>query len=104
MTDETPDSLRAVLAALQPEIRQMLAEDLPVDLQRCRDGFAAARWGELREYVHRIKGTASFCRLEGLKGVCVRIEENLAADIPPPATDMEELTREVARVVGALES
>jgi HPt (histidine-containing phosphotransfer) domain-containing protein len=94
--------LSAALAALQPEIRQMLAEDLPVDLQRCRDAFAATHWGELREYVHRIKGTASFCRLDDLKMVCTRIEEGLAADVPPPTIDVEELTRQASRVVAAL--
>ncbi|HEY3644697.1 MAG TPA: Hpt domain-containing protein [Gammaproteobacteria bacterium] len=94
--------LGSALAALQPEIRQMLAEDLPVDLQRCRDAFAANRWGELREYVHRIKGTASFCRLEDVKWICMRIEEGLAADIPPPPADMDELARQADRVVAAL--
>ena len=101
MTQDDGD-LRAALAALQPEIRQMLAEDLPVDLQRCQDAFAATRWGELREYVHRIKGTASFCRLEDLKRVCLRIEEGLAADIPPPVSDMDELAQAAMQVVAAL--
>ena len=94
--------LAAALAALQPEIRQMLAEDLPVDLQRCRDGFAAQRWGELREYVHRIKGTASFCRLDDLKQICMRIETGLATDVPPPASDMDELAQQAVRVVARL--
>jgi HPt (histidine-containing phosphotransfer) domain-containing protein len=94
--------LGAALAALQPEIRQMLAEDLPVDLQRCRDAFATTRWGELRECVHRIKGTASFCRLEDLKRICMRIEDGLAAEIPPPPTDMDELAQQAVRVVAAL--
>lgn len=94
--------LHAALAALQPEIRQMLAEDLPVDLQRCRDAFAATRWGELREYVHRIKGTASFCRLDALKQVCLRIEEGLSAETPPPASDIEELVQQAVRVQTAL--
>ena len=96
--------LSAALAALQPEIRQMLAEDLPVELQRCRDAVAATRWGDLREYVHRIKGTASFCRLEDLKRVCVRIEEGLAADIPPPGSDMDELAQRAVGVIAALGS
>jgi HPt (histidine-containing phosphotransfer) domain-containing protein len=96
--------LSTALADLQPEIRQMLAEDLPVDLQRCRDAFAATRWGELREYVHRIKGTASFCRLDDLKQVCARIEEGLAADTPTPIQDMDGLAREAVRVMTALAS
>ena len=103
MTDDD-SGLTAALAALQPEIRQMLAEDLPVDLRRCQDGFAAQRWGELREYVHRIKGTASFCRLDDLKRICMRIEEGLGADVPPPASDMDELARQAVRVVAALEA
>jgi HPt (histidine-containing phosphotransfer) domain-containing protein len=102
MVGDTGDDLRAALAALQPEIRQMLAEDLPVDSQRCRDAFAAQRWGELREYVHRIKGTASFCRLDALKSICVRIEDGLAAETHPPASEMEELVLQAVRVQKAL--
>lgn len=94
--------LGTALAALQPEIRQMLLEDLPVDLQRCQDAFAATRWGELREYVHRIKGTASFCRLDDLKRVCVHIEEGLAAEVPPAPSGMDELARQTDRVLAAL--
>ena len=98
------NGLRAALAALQPEIRQMLAEDLPVDLQRCRDAFADTRWGELREYVHRIKGTASFCKLDDLRQVCLRIEEGLAQGSPPPASEMDGLAHESARVLAVLGS
>ena len=102
MADDKGDDLQAALAALQPEIRQMLAEDLPVDLQRCRDAYAAQRWGELREYVHRIKGTASFCRLEALKGVCVQIETGLATETPPHTEAMAEFSGRVETVLAAL--
>jgi HPt (histidine-containing phosphotransfer) domain-containing protein len=102
MTDDPGDDLRTALAGLQPEIRQMLAEDLPLDSQRCQDAFAAQRWGELREYVHRIKGTASFCRLESLKGICIRIEGGLAAEAPPDAEAMAEFSRQVETVLADL--
>jgi HPt (histidine-containing phosphotransfer) domain-containing protein len=102
MADDAHDSLRAALAALQPEIRQMLAEDLPLDSQRCRDAFAGQRWGELREYVHRIKGTASFCHLEALKGICTGIEDGLAAEIPPDTEAMAEFSRQIETVLAAL--
>ena len=102
MTDDIGDSLRTALAALQPEIRQMLLEDLPVDSQRCRDAFAAQRWGELREYVHRIKGSASFCRLEALKGICIQIEGGLTAETPPGTEAMDEFSREITTVLTAL--
>jgi HPt (histidine-containing phosphotransfer) domain-containing protein len=90
------------LAALQPEIRQMLAEDLPVDSQRSQEAFAAERWGQLREQVHRIKGTAQFCRLEALQALCTRIEDGLAAEKNPAPDTMVEFAREVERVLAAL--
>jgi HPt (histidine-containing phosphotransfer) domain-containing protein len=99
---ETQDGLMEALAALQPEIRQMLAEDLPVDAQRSREAFTAERWGQLREQVHRIKGTAQFCRLEALQHICARIEDGLAAEKNPAPDAMAEFAREVERVLAAL--
>ncbi|HEY4128699.1 MAG TPA: Hpt domain-containing protein [Gammaproteobacteria bacterium] len=101
---ETQDGLAGALAALQPEIRQMLAEDLPIDTQRSQEAFAAARWGQLREQVHRIKGTAQFCQLEALKLICARIEDGLASEKTPDAGIMGEFTLEVERVLGALQT
>ncbi len=103
MADDKGDDMQAALAALQPEIRQMLAEDLPVDIQRCRDAYAAQRWGELREYVHRIKGTASFCRLDALKDICVKIEGGLVSERRPADPDMEELVLQAVLVQRALD-
>lgn len=98
------DGLAAALAALPPEIRMMLAEDLPVDHQRCEEAFASQRWGQLREQVHRIKGSAQFCRLDALCQICLRIEEKAGADAAPDRTDMEAFTAEVARVLAVLEA
>lgn len=102
MADETQDGLRAALAALQPEIRQMLVEDLPLDAQSCTEAFAAQRWGQLREQVHRIKGSAQFCRLDDLTRICLRIEEKAGADAAPDGADMEVFSTEVGRVLAAL--
>jgi HPt (histidine-containing phosphotransfer) domain-containing protein len=99
---ETQDGLTAALAALQPEIRQMLAEDLPVDAERSREAFAGQRWGQLREHIHRIKGTAQFCRLEALKLICAQIEDGLASEKPPDMEAMAQFSREVEHVLGAL--
>jgi len=96
------DGLAAALAALQPEIRAMLAEDLPVDRQRCEEAFAAKRWGQLREQVHRIKGSAQFCRLDALCQVCLRIEERAGADTAPEHADMVAFSAEVGRVLAAI--
>lgn len=96
------EGLVAALAALQPEIRMMLAEDLPVDRQRCEEAFAAQRWGQLREQVHRVKGSAQFCHLDALCQICLRIEEKAGADAAPEHQDMEAFTAEVGRVLAAL--
>ncbi|HEY1773432.1 MAG TPA: Hpt domain-containing protein [Gammaproteobacteria bacterium] len=96
------DGLAAALAALQPEIRMMLAEDLPVDRQRCEEAFAAQRWGQLREHAHRVKGSAQFCHLDTLCQVCLRIEEKAGADAAPEPSDMESFSAEVGRVLVAL--
>lgn len=101
MTDHD-DGLDDALAALPAEIRTMLAEDLPVDRQRCEEAFAAQRWGQLREQAHRVKGTAQFCRLEALNRICLRIEEMAGAETAPEGADMEAFTVEVSRVLAAL--
>lgn len=100
MADE--DGLAAALGALPPEIRMMLAEDLPVDRQRCEEAFAAQRWGQLREQVHRVKGSAQFCQLDALCHICQRIEEKAGAAIAPEPADMESFSNEVGRVLAAL--
>ena len=96
------DGLAAALAALPAEIRAMLAEDLPVDRERCDAAFAAGRWGQLREQVHRIKGSAQFCHLDALHQVCLRIEEKAGADRAPETVDMETFGAEVSRVLTEL--
>lgn len=80
----------------------MLAEDLPVDARSCTEAFAAQRWGQLREQVHRIKGSAQFCRLDALQAICLRIEDKAGADVAPELHDMKAFDAEVARVLAAL--
>ena len=81
----------------------MLAEDLPVDARSCTEAFAAQRWGQLREQVHRIKGSAQFCRLEALHTICRSIEEKAGADLAPAPADMETFSTEVGRVLRMLQ-
>lgn len=102
MTSENPDSLEAALRALRPEIRDMLAEDLPADQQSAEQAFAAAQWDSLQSYVHRINGSASFCRLADLKAVCSRIESGLKQQQPPDQGAMRDFAQEIGRVVTAL--
>ena len=96
------EELAAALAALPAEIRTMLAEDLPLDRQRCEEAFAALRWGQLREQVHRIKGSAQFCHLQALQEICLRIEDKAGAGVAPDSADMEIFRTEVTRVLAVL--
>jgi HPt (histidine-containing phosphotransfer) domain-containing protein len=98
----TQDDLAAAIAALKPEIRQMLAEDLPLDRQSAEAAFAAGQWAQLREQAHRVKGSASFCHLEALKLACLEIEQKVANGAEPLVADMERLSREVTRVLASL--
>ncbi|HET7175527.1 MAG TPA: Hpt domain-containing protein [Gammaproteobacteria bacterium] len=102
MTSESPDSLEAALRALRPEIREMLAEDLPADQRSAEQAFAAAQWDSLQSYVHRINGSASFCHLADLKAVCSRIEAGLKQQQLPDQGAMRDFAREIGRVVMAL--
>lgn len=98
----TQDDLAAAIAALKPEIRQMLAEDLPLDRQSAEAAFAAGQWAQLREQAHRVKGSASFCHLAALTQACLEIEQKVAKDTHPTAADMERFSSEVSRVLAAL--
>ncbi len=102
MADDAHDGLEAAVAALKPEIAGMLAEDLPQDLRRIRDAAGAGQWEQVRELVHQVKGSASFCRLLELKRLCEEIEAGLKAGVPPPATLLEAFSAEINRVLAAL--
>jgi len=104
MVGKDEDEIRKALAALRPEIRQMLAEDLPLDRQRSEEAYAACQWAKLREQVHRVKGSASFCRLEALKKACIRIEEQVSAEKPPDQEAMDRFSMEISRVLTAFEA
>jgi HPt (histidine-containing phosphotransfer) domain-containing protein len=101
MAANTGDEIRAALDALRPEIRSMLAEDLPLDRQRAESAYAAGEWLALKEHVHRIKGSASFCRLEALKTACMRIEEQVADGKPPARQAMDKFLTEISRTLAA---
>ena len=103
MGSETPGDLAAALAALRPEIRGMLAEDLPIDLREALAARARDDWPNLRDKVHRMKGSASFCRLETLRQICSGIEDDLAVGDPPDDASMGRLSAEIDRILSRLQ-
>ena len=103
MATENPDELAPALQALRPEIRAMLSEDLPEDLRSAEQAYSRKEWAALHSHVHRVNGSASFCKLGALKKVCVEIEAGLKQERLPEAEAMQELSGAIARVLAALE-
>jgi HPt (histidine-containing phosphotransfer) domain-containing protein len=102
MTNPDSDQLALALQALRPEIRAMLAEDLPEDLRRAEQAYSRKEWAALHSHVHRVNGSASFCKLMALKEVCTAIEAGLKQEQLPEAVAMQEFSREISRVLEAL--
>jgi HPt (histidine-containing phosphotransfer) domain-containing protein len=102
MIAKHPDELSPALEALRPEIRSMLAEDLPEDLKRAEQAYTRKEWGALHSHVHRINGSASFCKLTSLKNLCSAIESGLKEERLPSPEAMQEFSNEISRVLSAL--
>ena len=104
MAQENPDELASALQALRPEIRTMLSEDLPEDRSRAEQAYSRQEWAALHSHIHRINGSASFCKLGVLKTLCSEIQVGLNQERLPTAEAMQGFYREVARVLAALEA
>lgn len=98
------EDLPTALAALRPEISDMLREDLPGDLTKAQQAYAHGDWVSLQDHVHRVNGSASFCHLWALKALCTRIEDGLKRQEPPLPILMQDYADEIHRVLLALES
>ncbi len=104
MTREGLDELAPALQALRPEIRVMLSEDLPEDRSRAEQAYSRQEWAALHSHIHRVNGSASFCKLGALKTVCLEIEAGLKQERLPTPEAMQGFYREVDRVLAALEA
>ncbi len=102
MSDDAQDELAPALQALRPEIRSMLSEDLPEDLRRAQQAYSRQEWAALHSHVHRINGSASFCKLGALKKVCAEIETGLKQEQLPESAAMERFSKEISQVLTAL--
>jgi two-component system, NarL family, sensor histidine kinase BarA len=71
-----PD-IASALAGLRPEVRQMLAEDLPLQHEAVVTAWRSNDMRALREAVHKLHGTAAFCKLGTLKSRCAELEAAL---------------------------
>ena len=62
------------LANLRPALRQMLAEDLPAQWQAVEQAWQQHDLEQLQEQLHKLNGTAAFCRLLSLRSLCAQLE------------------------------
>lgn len=104
MVKGDPDGLVPALQALRPEIRVMLSEDLPEDRSRAEQAYSRREWAALHSHVHRVNGSASFCKLMALKAVCAEIEAGLKQERLPTPEAMQGFSKEISRVLAALET
>ncbi|HSC46717.1 MAG TPA: Hpt domain-containing protein [Gammaproteobacteria bacterium] len=102
MTSKSLDDLVLVVQALRPEIRAMLSEDLPEDCTRAEQAYSRRDWAVMQSHVHRVNGSASFCKLGALRAVCAEIETGLKQKDPPNEVTMQGFSREIRRVLAAL--
>lgn len=80
----TPDStelpvadVKSALLSLRPEVREMLAEELPNQHEGVIGAWRSNDMRALREAVHKLHGTAAFCKLGTLKNHCAELEAAL---------------------------
>ncbi len=66
--------LGAALGALDPDLRLMVADELPPQRERLLALAAAGSTAEARELAHRIRGTGAFCRLSTLERLAAAVE------------------------------
>lgn len=102
MADKSLDEIAPALDALRPEIRAMLREDLPEDLRQAEQAYSRREWAALHSHIHRVNGSASFCKLKALKTICTTIEVDLKQERLPGAAAMQELSGEIGLVLAAL--
>ena len=102
MADKSLDEIAPALDVLRPEIRAMLSEDLPEDLRQAERAYSRQEWAALHSHIHRVNGSASFCKLKALKTICTTIEADLKQERLPAAEAMQEFSVEISRVLAAL--
>ncbi|MGH8293169.1 MAG: ATP-binding protein [Gammaproteobacteria bacterium] len=106
----TPEAAPAVapeiaLAELRPALRQMLAQDLPGQWQAVERAWQQRDLRQLQQQVHKLQGTAAFCRLTHLRGLCAQLQAQVHAPLgestlPPLLT---QTAAEVATLLRYLE-
>jgi two-component system sensor histidine kinase BarA len=61
---------------LAEQLFSAFCDELPKDISSIRQLFAASRWEDLRETVHRLHGSTSICGVPALNAVIKELEDN----------------------------
>lgn len=86
-----------------PEMANLLAQELPRQLADVETAIAARDYAQARESVHTLHGTAAFYRLDTLKAAAGTLENVLADDQSPGDDDMTALRHAARQAQEALE-
>jgi two-component system sensor histidine kinase BarA len=98
--------LAAALGALDPDVRGMVADELPLQRDQLLDAAAAGDAQRTRELAHRVRGTGAFCRLAQLERLAATLEDGAAsgvlarADVRALAEHIELVARTARGLVG----
>ncbi|HKS93516.1 MAG TPA: GAF domain-containing protein [Gammaproteobacteria bacterium] len=98
-------SLEIALAELRPALRQMLAEDLPGHWQAIESAWQQRDLRQLQQQVHKMQGTAAFCHLTQLRGLCAQLETQLRTPLRESALPalLTQIGAEVTALLRSLE-
>lgn len=96
--------IASALSSLRPEVLQMLKEDLPNQHDAVIKAWRSNDMRALREAVHKLHGTAAFCKLGTLKGHCAELEAALREGAYEKAASLGDLLEDdVMEIRQALE-
>ena len=99
--------LAAALGALDPDVRSMVADELPLQRDQLLGSVAAGDARRTRELAHRVRGTGAFCRLAQLERLAAALEDGAAAgvlaraEVTALAEHMELVARTAHSLVGS---
>ncbi|HET7651139.1 MAG TPA: ATP-binding protein [Gammaproteobacteria bacterium] len=97
-------SISAALAGLRPEVREMLQDELPAQHEAVVAAWRTNDMRALRDAVHKLHGTAAFCKLDTLKCHCAELETALREGAYEKAASLGDyLEDDVAEIRDVLE-
>lgn len=70
-------NLLSRISGLDAVVRQMLREDLPIQLAAIRAALDSENLAAAKQHVHAVRGSAAFCKLDSLREAATVLEQAL---------------------------